>query len=214
MTAHNRNESDKEALREKVIEAATQLFHEERYDRVSMRKIAARVGYSVGTLYLYYKDKDDLFLAVQGAAFQRGFSYIQRLPNSDDPLVRLTALGENYVRFGMKNPDLYRLMFMMERPMEALPEDRGWNAGIQLHNLLTTLVKECIAAGRMRSRDPDRLSFALWSFVHGMVSLKIAHRLDIYNGEHLECPLCDVDTEELVLDTHEMIMGLLGRPTP
>lgn len=209
MNIQERKERDKEALRDKVIVAATELFYEESYDTVSMRKIAAKVGYSVGTLYLYYKDKDELFLAVQGAAFQRAFTYIQQLPETDDPLVRLRGLGENYVRFGMNNPDLYRLMFMMERPMQALPEDRGWSSGILLHNLLTDLVKECVAAGRMRSSDPDRLSFALWSFVHGMVSLRISHRLDIYNGEHLDCPLCGIDTDELVLDTNNMIMNLL-----
>ena len=211
MNIQERKERDKQALRTSVIAAATELFQEESYDAVSMRKIAKKVGYSVGTLYLYYKDKDELFLAVQGEAFRQGFEYIQQLPATEDPLEKLKALGERYVRFGMENPDLYRLMFMMERPMQALPEDRGWSSGILLHGLLTDLVEACVKAGRIKSEDPHRLSFALWSFVHGMVSLRISHRLDIYNGDHLDCPLCGIDTDELVVDTHDMMMKILER---
>ncbi len=209
MDIQARKERDKQALRTSVIAAATELFQEESYDAVSMRKIAKKVGYSVGTLYLYYKDKDELFLAVQGEAFSQGFAYIQQLPETDDPMELLKALGERYVRFGMENPGLYRLMFMMERPMQALPEDGGWSSGILLHGLLTDLVTACIKAGRIDSDDPDRVSFALWSFVHGMVSLRISQRLDIYSGEYLDCPLCGINTDKLVIETNQMLMKML-----
>jgi len=207
-----RKERDKEELRRKIIAAATDLFQEESYATVSMRKIAKRVEYSVGTLYLYYKDKDELFLAVQGQAFEQAFTYVSQLPELEDPMEQLKFIGERYVRFGMENPGLYRLMFMMEHPMQALPKADGWQSGILLHNLLTSVVQACIDAGRLNTTDADRMSFALWSFVHGMVSLRIAHRLDIYNGEHLDCPLCGIDTDQLVIDTNEMMLKLLEKP--
>ncbi|MFT4685849.1 MAG: AcrR family transcriptional regulator [Neolewinella sp.] len=211
MGSQQRKEQEKEDLRRKVITAATELFREESYAAVSMRKIAKRVEYSVGTLYLYYKDKDELFLAVQSAAFEQAFTFINALSGKDDPLERLQELGERYVRFGMKNPDLYRLMFMMEHPMDAMEEGDPWHSGIALHNLLTSLVKECVAAGRIVAEDPDRLSFALWSLVHGMVSLRISQRLTIYNGGHLNCPLCGIDTDQLVIETNEMMISILER---
>ncbi len=211
MGSQQRKEQEKEDLRRKVITAATELFREESYGAVSMRKIAKRVEYSVGTLYLYYKDKDELFLAVQSAAFEQAFTFINALSGKDDPLERLQELGERYVRFGMKNPDLYRLMFMMEHPMDAMEEGDPWHSGIALHNLLTSLVKECVAAGRIVAEDPDRLSFALWSLVHGMVSLRISQRLTIYNGAHLNCPLCGIDTDQLVIETNEMMISILER---
>jgi AcrR family transcriptional regulator len=211
MGIQERKERDKEDLRRKIITAATELFREETYATVSMRKIAKRVEYSVGTLYLYYKDKDELFLAVQGAAFERAFSFIQELQTTGDPVEKLRNLGERYLRFGMENPDLYRLMFMMEHPMQAMEEGDAWHAGIELHNLLTSIVKECVSAGRIVSDDPDRLSFALWALVHGMVSLRISQRLNIYNGEHLKCPLSNIDTDQLVIDTNEMMIKILER---
>ncbi len=211
MGIQQRKEREKEDLRRKIILAATELFREETYGAVSMRKIAKRVEYSVGTLYLYYKDKDELFLAVQSAAFERAFSFIQELPPTKDPVDKLKKLGERYLRFGIDNPDLYRLMFMMEHPMDAMAEGDAWHSGIALHNLLTSIVKECVEAGRMTTEDPDRLSFALWSLVHGMVSLLISQRLKIYDGNHLDCPLCNIDTDQLVLDTNEMMIKILER---
>ncbi|MEO0734556.1 MAG: TetR/AcrR family transcriptional regulator [Bacteroidota bacterium] len=209
MSIANRKERDKEELRRKIIAATTELLREENYATVQMRKIAERIEYSVGTIYLYFKDKDELFLAVQEEAFRQAFAFIQQIPATNDPLERLRFLGERYIRFGIENPDLYRLMFVMEKPMQALPEDHGWRSGIMLHQLLTQIVEECITAGRVRAEDPHRLSFALWSFVHGMVSLQIAQRLEIYNGDYLDCPLCGSDIDQLIVDTHNMMMNFL-----
>lgn len=133
MGIQERKEREKEALRQRIIAAATDLFQQEGYDKVSMRKIAKKIEYSVGTLYLYYEDKDELFLAVQEAAFGKAFIYIQQVGDSDDPMELLERLGERYLRFGVENPGLYRLMFMSDQPMKALSEEDDWRAGIRLH---------------------------------------------------------------------------------
>ena len=101
MGIQERKERERDDLRRKIITAATELFREENYAAVSMRKIARRVEYSVGTLYLYYKDKDELFLAVQSVAFERAFTYINALPENGDSLERLRGLSERYIRCGM-----------------------------------------------------------------------------------------------------------------
>lgn len=204
-----RKEREREALRLKIIQAATDLFREVGYEAVSMRKIAKRVEYSVGTLYLYYRDKDELFFAVQQAAFRVGFAYIEQIPANAGPMDRLMILGQRYVQFGVENPDLYRLMFMMEGPMQALEEDEQWRSGMQLHNLLTDTVTDCIEAGQIESEHPDGLSFGLWSLVHGMVSLRISNRIHIYNKravtKHTELPNLDY----LLQQTYQLMMNFI-----
>ena len=206
-----RKAREREQLRKQIIEAAMELFREESYASVSMRKIAKRIEYSVGTLYLYYKDKDELFLAVQEEAFRRAFEYIQQIPADFTPIDRLRKMGERYVKFGLNNPDLYRLMFMMAHPMEALPKDENWKSGIRLHQFLTQLVRDAMDAKQITLADPHRIGFALWSFVHGMVSLRISHRLSIYSGDHIDCPFCDTDLDELILETNDRIVQMMAR---
>lgn len=211
MGIQERKEREKEELREKVIAAATRLFQETDYASVSMRKIAKEVEYSVGTLYLYYKDKGELFLAVQEEAFKTAFAYIVQLPEAGDSLERLRRMGERYIHFGLHNPDLYRLMFMMDNPMHALVHSDEWQSGIKLHELLSKLVQDCIDDGHFKGVDTATMSFALWSFVHGMVSLKISCRLDIYTGKHLKDCLPIEDTEAMIQATHEAFMQMIIR---
>ena len=206
-----RKAREREALRRQIIEAAMQLFREESYAAVSMRKIAKRIEYSVGTLYLHYRDKDELFLAVQEEAFRQAFEYIQKIPAGLPPLERLRMLGERYIRFGLEHPDLYRLMFMMAHPMQALPKDENWRSGIFLHEFLTATIRDCMEANVIHGDDPHRIGFALWSFVHGMVSLRISHRLSIYEGDHIRGSVRNTDPDDLILETHHRILQMIRR---
>jgi AcrR family transcriptional regulator len=209
MGIQDRKSRDREALRRKIIDAAVALFREQGYANVSMRKIAKRIEYSVGTLYLYYRDKDELFLAVQQHAFDQAFAFMQKALTSADSLDRIHQMGERYILFGLRYPDLYQLMFMMENPMDALGEEAGWKPGIKLHELLVGIVRECIADGHFADDDPAQISFTLWSLVHGMVSLKISQRLRIYEGDHVEGLCLSEGSEQMILDAYSHAMKLM-----
>jgi AcrR family transcriptional regulator len=61
MGISQRREREQEQLRRKIFDAASELFAQEGYQNVSMRKIAERIEYSPTTIYLYFKDKNELF---------------------------------------------------------------------------------------------------------------------------------------------------------
>ena len=60
----NRQDQGKEAKRAEILAAASSLFLAEGYDGASMGKIAAAAGLTPNTLYWYFRDKDELFVAV------------------------------------------------------------------------------------------------------------------------------------------------------
>lgn len=60
----NRPDQPKEAKREEILAAASLLFASSGYEGASMPKIAAAVGTTPNTLYWYFGDKDQLFVAV------------------------------------------------------------------------------------------------------------------------------------------------------
>lgn len=60
----NRQDQAKEAKRDEIVAAASSLFLNEGYDGASMGKIAAAAGLTPNTLYWYFTDKDELFVAV------------------------------------------------------------------------------------------------------------------------------------------------------
>jgi AcrR family transcriptional regulator len=63
-TLHHLREEQRAARRELILSAARDLFAEKDFRSVTVREIARRAGVSPGTLYLYYKTLDELFLDV------------------------------------------------------------------------------------------------------------------------------------------------------
>jgi len=62
----------KAEVKEKIIQAAIESFAQTGYDRTKMEDIAKRLGLSKGTIYLYFKSKEDLFLAICEYNMQQG----------------------------------------------------------------------------------------------------------------------------------------------
>ena len=60
----NKREQDREEKRDSIIAAARQLFLDVGYDACSMSKLAAQAGIAPNTIYWYFKDKDDVLVAV------------------------------------------------------------------------------------------------------------------------------------------------------
>jgi AcrR family transcriptional regulator len=111
--SRHRRELEKEELRQTILKAAGALFLEQGYDGFSMRHLAEQIGYSAATLYLYFRDKDDLLFTIVDEGFIRfGKQLAQAEAKSADPWERLSALGQAYVTFGLANPVYYQLMFL------------------------------------------------------------------------------------------------------
>ena len=65
MGVKERREREKESLRQDILDVAREMFATEGYESVSMRKIADKIEYSPTTIYLYFKDKNELFYALK-----------------------------------------------------------------------------------------------------------------------------------------------------
>lgn len=64
MNTQSRKEQEKLARKHDILEAGLQLFAEKDFHEVTVDEIAERVGLSKGTLYLYFKNKEDLFFSI------------------------------------------------------------------------------------------------------------------------------------------------------
>ena len=69
--SRRRRETQKQELRQAILEAASSLFLEQGYEGFSLRQVAERIGYTPTTIYLYFADKDALLFALLDDAFDR-----------------------------------------------------------------------------------------------------------------------------------------------
>jgi AcrR family transcriptional regulator len=187
MATIQRRQKIKEDIRSSILAEAKRLFFEKGYDHASIRNIAEHIEYSVGTIYLHFKDKDSIFHALQGQGFALLLEKMQVLESVAHPFERLKAMGTVYLDFAKKNPEFYDLMFIIRAPMNCLEEDEGWQGGIKTFNYLMDIVKECQEIGQfLAHKDAETLAFTIWSAVHGIAALNIRGRGRVISEEKRE----------------------------
>ena len=174
-----RKEKQKIEIRKRILDASMQLFVQEGFENVSIRRIADIIEYSPTTIYLYFKDKDEIFFNLHEIGFLKMQEMNKDLPAIQNPLIRLHKMGENYIRFGMENPEYYDLMFIQKEPMDKLTEmGCKWENGDAALTLLRNTLSECMEKGYVAKVDATMLSLSVWSMVHGLVSLATRERLE------------------------------------
>ncbi|SDL76324.1 DNA-binding transcriptional regulator, AcrR family [Catalinimonas alkaloidigena] len=180
-----RKEREKLEMRERILETATHIFIEEGYEKASIRKIADRIEYSPATIYLYFKDKNELFYAIQEQAFTFFLEHLNQSDSIENPFDRLFRMGELYVEFARKHPEYYDLMFIMRAPMKHLKEDNQdeWDQGFACLDCLRHVVNACMAQGLLKPMPTEVATLSIWSFMHGLVSLAIRERCSMYPEE-------------------------------
>ena len=161
-----------------ILQASMKLFINEGFEKVTIRKIANIIEYSPTTIYLYFKDKNEILFALCEEGFIKFEALNKNLSEIKNPLVRLHKMGENYVGFGLQHPEYYDLMFIENAPMDKLAQMNGgkWIHGDRALDLLRSIIKECMASKIIRKGDVDSVTMAVWGMVHGLVSLAIRKR--------------------------------------
>ena len=174
-----RKEKQKQELRQLILDASMKLFAEEGFSKVSVRKIAERIQYSPTTLYLYFKDKNEILFYCCESGFKKMLEQNITLALISDPIERLHQMGVNYLNFGLEYPEFYDLMFIQEAPMACLHDmGKGWSSGDQALEALKMIVQDAMDKGLLVPSKVETVAMAVWSMVHGLVSLAIRQRLD------------------------------------
>lgn len=183
MGVKERRERERVETRDKILEAARELFLSESYEGVSMRKVAERIEYSATAIYVHFADKEALFRELCYQDFAHLAASFQNQPLSADSVQWLKQIGRIYIDFGLQYPNHYKLMFMTQHPPGKLDErerEIKGNPEVDAYALLKQTVVQAIATGRFREEfhDPELVSQTLWAAVHGVISLEIAKHCD------------------------------------
>ncbi len=172
-------------LRRALIQAALELAVEKQDWNFSLREVARRAGVSHNAPYNHFAHKRDLLDAAAAA----GHDLLRKeltaaIEKVTDPRAALSKMGFTYVRFGIKNPALYRLMFNVVpsgsdwRPEEVLT---AWVAGrAVLENILRRGARVGIfGAALARKLELQTAALYTWAVVHGLTMLAIDGLADV-----------------------------------
>ena len=174
MGVKERRAREKEQLRRQILSAARELFVNEGYENVSMRKIADKIEYSPTMIYLYFKDKADLLDSVCKATLLNLLNTLELLKrDKSNPVENLRKSGKAYVEFGLEYPHDYKLTFVIRPQFQKGLGLQEGSVGEKVFDYLCTMVSECIRQKTFRQVDVEITGQALWAAVHGVTLLLI-----------------------------------------
>lgn len=148
---------DRDARREAILDVARDVFLEEGYANASMSTIAARLGGSKGTLYNYFKNKEQLFAAyvVRHCAWQRDAMF-EISAEIDDIRAALTKVGRTYLSIVLSDFSMANFRVIVAEAQRT-PEigrafyETGPKSGAQL---LGKILQKAADTGQLKLADP------------------------------------------------------------
>lgn len=162
-----------ELLRDEIIAAAREcLVQHGNADAISIRAVAAQAGVTSPSVYLHFKDKEDLLDAVAAHMFADiGDAMREAAQGVEHPLERLRRQGLACVRFARENPEVYRLATMHVRTWAGSSDEVLRGSGFEQ---ISATIVDCMRAGIFAEGDPLPLALELWAAAHGIAALLIA----------------------------------------
>jgi AcrR family transcriptional regulator len=165
-------------LKQALIDAGIKILKEEGIGALTLRSAARAAGVSHSAPYAHFPDKQSLLAAIS----TRGFITLQErliataLQYSNNPGDLVPETGWTYTRFALEEPALFKLMFSgILEDEHSYPE--FMSAVKHTFHHLVEVVEACQAAGVLPPGSSEELAVAVWSLVHGFVSLHLERQI-------------------------------------
>ncbi|WP_037080691.1 TetR/AcrR family transcriptional regulator [Pseudonocardia spinosispora] len=170
--ASTRSPSDGASMRDRLIQAATQLLVDEGLPSVQARRIAREVGGTTMAVYHHFGGMPQLLAAVREEGFRQLYERLLTVPTTDDPIIDLYQLAMAYREAALARPNLYELMFGRSQATDPTPAGADQN-----YALMHAKVQRAIDLGRIRPTDPVAVTAQMTTLLHGYVALELAGHL-------------------------------------
>lgn len=174
----SRKDRDRQLRRDDFIRAAGRLFARHGYHETSMEDIAREAEYATGTIYRYFKDKEDLYITLMEKQCQCLLEELRcRIKEAEEPEQKLAAMVRTKIEFFDTHRNFLRLYI---RAGQALDRSLGGRMSGELlktydasRQLTVELLSECMQRKAVRRENPAMLSAAF----HGLIENCLTERM-------------------------------------
>lgn len=167
------------SLREVILEVSKEILIKDGFSKMSMRRIAKQANVSATSIYLHFKNKDDLLLTLIEESIEHLKSeLLEVLDSSADLITQLEMIARRYVDYALQNPQEYEIIYMV-RPeeMPKYPKEKFMDVR-SAYELIGEIIREGTRKDIIEVEDSLISAYTLWAQIHGVVSVIINKRLD------------------------------------
>jgi AcrR family transcriptional regulator len=169
MPRAKRTDQEIKAMRERILDAALALLQQEGLERVSIRKIADRIGVSHMLLYSYFDNRAAIICSLRERGFEQMEAFCAeslRRAEAGDVLIEVRASLKRFIQISHEQPIVYQLAWRRDQSWRADPQNVT-----RILEHLSRLIQLCIERGRCIERDPTLAAVMVFSIVNGTLML-------------------------------------------
>jgi len=176
-----RSEREIENIKKAILKEALKLLKDEGFDNLSMYKLGKRTNMTAANLYNYYKNKDQLIIAIHKKTFELLYNMlVETVANEKDPVQKIKKIMTTFINFGKDFPNFYDIMFNRRVPQlsdftgtseEDMSRDEYQSSIRNLH-LVMNIGKEITSLRpELEGIDTEFYFIKIFSELHGILSL-------------------------------------------
>ncbi|WP_444947181.1 WHG domain-containing protein [Micromonospora ureilytica] len=173
-----RPRTNDDTVKERLVESATKMFATHPLESITVRALAAAAGTATAAVYTLFGSKDGLIGEVRNRAVTGLFRDLSAVPASDDPLADLYALAVAYRQWGCGHSHLYAVLF---GGVQSFDPSGAVGTGDPVRPLLDAIDRAVSAS--VLAGDTTSIALAIWTTLHGLVTLELAGALDTATAE-------------------------------
>lgn len=176
-----RRQEEKDRRRVEIVEAAEDLYREMGWDAVTMDSVARRARLSRALVYVYFKDKQDLHLAIAARALEMlRQRFTEATARARTGMDKVEACGRAYMAYAQEFPHFFDACARLEsKPADGVEASPQAESCVECGKRVHDVVIEALAAGqsdgsiRADIGELQVVSRVLWGFMHGLIQIAI-----------------------------------------
>jgi len=184
LSTAERRAREKAQRRREILDAARQEFFERGFHTPTVDDVAARAEVSKGTIYLYFKSKEEILAHLLLEGLEQLLAEMEAVYDSDSPPeaeAGLHALAHAYLDFCQNNPNYFRLIMAFDRGRfeESISQElykEVLNRSLRGLALVKQTIVTGTASGVFDIEDPWQAAGLVWAALNGVLVL-MAHPL-------------------------------------
>ncbi|MDD5773066.1 MAG: TetR/AcrR family transcriptional regulator [bacterium] len=223
MGINERKKREKEQRKTQIIKAGEKLFLKKGLGNTTMDEIAKSCELSKGTLYLYFRSKEELYLTIMLKAMNILYEMMkEKSEKAPVPPEKFRAIGEAYLEYYKKYPHYFNIITRFVD--HSLLADRAeikevlgeiFKANNKVWELITRIIVEGIKKGFFNNKvNPMELAIIMWTSSNGMIQFMDHLKNEEHHEEDGAFMPFNLNSEDMLRKTWELIMdGIIKEET-
>ncbi len=188
MGIEERRKREREQRKKDILDAARTLLFEQGIQATSVNAIAKKSELSIGTIYFYFKNKEEIYAALQEEGLETLYSMVTfEKKKKSSPEDRLLNSAMAYLDFSRQHKNYFDVInFFITSPGTYFGSDlmtRIHSKGSSILAYIEAIIKEGKQKDTFNETSPDRYAIFFWASLHGLILMKKMQENTILENE-------------------------------